>query len=187
MVPTATGSLAQTSSAPKRRPETSVSVGPSDHKVQIKHEVTSPAQWKREPVWSKHDTPVPKTPLFADMSDSELTDTLSQKDDHTNDDMPPLLYGVEANQEDVNMWMPPPSPPPSPAPVPVAISATVSTASSLSSDSSVGLGESISGARPAAPRMGAAGLSSSSAVASTRSSCVHVLFNSVTRKLYPDP
>ncbi|KAJ7747605.1 hypothetical protein B0H14DRAFT_3514030 [Mycena olivaceomarginata] len=41
--------------------------------------------------------------------------------------------------------------------------------------------------------MGAAGLSSSSSlgagapVASTRSSCVRVLFNSVTHKLYPDP
>jgi hypothetical protein len=119
--------------------------------VQIKHEVTSPVQWKREPVQSKCDTPVPKTPLFADMSDSELTDTLSQKDDHTDDDMPLLLYGVEANQEDVDMWMPPPSPPPSPVPMPVAISATVSSASSLSSDSSVGLGESISGACPATP------------------------------------
>ncbi|KAJ7747604.1 hypothetical protein B0H14DRAFT_3514029 [Mycena olivaceomarginata] len=96
VAPAATGSLAQTSSAPKRCRETSVS-------------------WKCEPVRSKRDTPVPKTPLFADMSDSELTDTLSQKDNHINDDMPPLLYSVKANQEDIDMWMPPPSPPPSPA------------------------------------------------------------------------
>jgi hypothetical protein len=57
----------------------------------------------------------------------------------------------------------------------------------------VGLGESISDARPATARMGAAGPSRISALgagardASTSARSVRLLLNSVTRKLYPDP
>jgi hypothetical protein len=158
-----------------------------EHQASVKHE--RPASVKREiPV-----SPVTKMSLYADVSDSELTDDLAplveedDSDSDLTDDMPPLLWGVEADQVDVLM------PLASPMPVPAAISTTVSTASSLSGDSLVGLGESISGARPAAQRMGAAGpsrvsgLGTAAPITSTDTSGMRVLLNSVTRKLYPDP
>ncbi|KAJ7814780.1 hypothetical protein B0H14DRAFT_3476795 [Mycena olivaceomarginata] len=107
--------------------------------------------------------------------------------------------------------------PASPVPMPPTILPTASTVSSLSSDlsdlgvsssvrpatpqmgaagpssRSMGLGESISGARHAPRQMGAAppsGISSPGAgapAASTGTSSMRVLFNSTTRRLYPDP
>ncbi|KAJ7711919.1 hypothetical protein B0H14DRAFT_2645573 [Mycena olivaceomarginata] len=107
-----------------------------------------PSSLKREPPPSpvkrehrslvKRETPaspVTKIPLYCDMSDSELTDR-------------------EVDQGDVFMA------PASPVPMPPTISPTASTVSSLSSDSSdLGVSSSV---RPAAPQMGAAGPSSRS-------------------------
>ncbi|KAJ7801168.1 hypothetical protein B0H14DRAFT_3489932 [Mycena olivaceomarginata] len=163
------------SSAAKRRREGSASVVPSvkgEHQSSVKREApASPVKHERQPSV--------KARASAAESESPLSDVL-----------PPLLYGVEA--DDVLM----------PHASPVAISATLSTTSSLSSDSSgsgewisstslaapgitvpgpsrlsalgagapaassafVGLGESISDARPAAARMGATGPSRISAL-----------------------
>ncbi|KAJ7763254.1 hypothetical protein B0H14DRAFT_3510662 [Mycena olivaceomarginata] len=144
------GNGAGVSSAVKRRREGSASVGLSvngERGSSVKREtLASPVKRERQPSVKRE-----QVPLYADMSDSELTDDSPQDDSALADDMPPLLYDVEA--EDVPM----------PHASPVAISPTVSTTSSLSSDSS-GSRESISGASPAAPEMGPAGLSRLSAL-----------------------
>jgi hypothetical protein len=213
----------QTPQSAKRRREARTSVLPHDLAVKIKYELSTPVLPKRDVSVAKSrlsvkrelDTSVkreasvkqereasvkrkrgvsvkPETlALYADMSDSELTDALPQEEDHTDDDMPPLLYGVEGDQGGVDVLMPLQSP--VPMPVPPTISATVSTVSSLSSDSSVGWEESISGARPVAQPMAAAGPSRISALgadartASAGTGGVRVLFNSSTCTLYPDP
>jgi hypothetical protein len=132
--------------------------------VSVKRECN--IKWECEPsVKRKHGVSVkPGTvPSYTNMSDSELTDRLPQED-NTDDNMPPLLYGIEGDEADIDVFMP----------VPAPILATVSTASSLSRDSSVEFGVSISAAHPVAPRMGATGPSRISA-ASTGIGSVRVL------------
>ncbi|KAJ7785442.1 hypothetical protein B0H14DRAFT_2630520 [Mycena olivaceomarginata] len=213
----------QTPQSAKRRHKARTSVLPHDLAVKIKYELSTPVLPKRDVSVAKGGLSVkheldasvkrkvsvkqerkvsvkrkrgvsvkPETlALYADMSDSELTDALPQEEDPTDDDMPPLLYGVEGDQGDIDVLMPLQSP--VPVPVPPTISATVSTVSSLSSDSSVGWEELISGARPIAQPMGAAGpsrisaLSADARAASAGTGGVRVLFNSSTRRLYPDP
>jgi hypothetical protein len=190
--------LGQTSPAAKRRRGASASAV-----LPVKRK--RPSSLKREPPPSpvkrehrslvKRETPaspVTRIPLYCDMSDSELTDR-------------------KVDQGDVFMA------PASPVPMPPTISPTASTVSSLSSDSSdlgvsssvhpaapqmgaagpssrsMGLGESISGAHHAPRQTGAAPPSSISSpgagapAASTGTSSMRVLFNSTTRRLYPDP
>ncbi|KAF8181394.1 hypothetical protein K438DRAFT_1767894 [Mycena galopus ATCC 62051] len=165
--------LVRTPSAAKRCREANASVVPIDRAVKIKYELSTPVQLRRDmsvtkrerQVSVKHETltsPGTKLSLYADISDSELTDDL-----FASDPAPQPLSDLEEDQGDVMM------PPASPVPAPPPISTTVSTVSSLSSDSLVG--ESISGARPAALRMRAAGPTTAHAsTASTGSSSYHM-------------
>ncbi|KAJ7741228.1 hypothetical protein B0H14DRAFT_3515336 [Mycena olivaceomarginata] len=169
----------QARSAPHRL---SASLQPSQSSASTGHWLSARPQLPRSP----------KYPCTATCPDSELTDR-------------------EVDQGDVFMA------PASPVPMPPTISPTASTVSSLSSDSSdlgvsssvrpaapqmgaagpssrsMGLGESISGARHAPRQMGAAPPSSISSpgagapAASTGTSSMRVLFNSTTHWLYPDP
>ncbi|KAJ7840326.1 hypothetical protein B0H14DRAFT_2587551 [Mycena olivaceomarginata] len=176
------------SSAAKRRREGSASVVPSvkgERQSSVKREApASPVKHERQPSVKREQVPLLLTTRRYFASD------VQESESPLSDVLPPLLYGVEA--DDVLM----------PHASPVAISATLSTTSSLSSDSSgsgewisstslaapgitvpgpsrlsalgagapaassafVGLGESISDARPAAARMGAAGPSRISAL-----------------------